>query len=311
VPNRVFLSFNAEEKNGYRSGVISEENLALNYVARVRHVEGALIVEIEDVLWKTLPNVLLRRPPSWAAMQHPTAATATQSPDPSPSRVEEVTSARPQSSGSGFLVSRSGIVATNYHVIEGSNRIYVTLPAVGRMLEADVLAADSRNDLALLKIRDFPSGSFSDYLPFAIKSSSGLQVGSRVFTIGFPLSDFLGVKPKFTDGTVSAITGYLDDPRLIQMTASIQPGSSGGPLFNASGEVVGVVVASANSKLVYEAMGVMPQNVNFAIKSDYLLSLLYSERIRPEQEFTAMKWTGSMEDLVDLLTRYSAKITVE
>ena len=122
---------------------------------------------------------------------------------------------------------------------------------------------------------------------------------------------FLGNKPKFSDGTISAITGPQDDPRLIQMNASIQPGNSGGPLFNTSGQIVGVVVASANAKVFFEELGVIPQNINFAVKSDYLLSLLFSEKMKIDSEFDGSEWKGSVEELAEILTKFCARISVE
>ena len=95
------------------------------------------------------------------------------------------------------------------------------------------------------------------------------------------------------------------------MNASIQPGNSGGPLFNTSGQIVGVVVASANAKVFFEELGVIPQNINFAVKSDYLLSLLFSEKMKIDSEFDGSEWKGSVEELAEILTKFCARISVE
>lgn len=309
---QLFLTFEVDEKDGVRSGLISEDNLAINYLAKVRQVDDTLVIDVVDSIWKSLPSVVLRRPAGWVSLSpQPVAHEQPKSPKPPESASSGNEKNSETSSGSGFLVTRSGVVATNFHVIDGATKIYVTLPGIGTRMEADVLASDQRNDLALLKIRAFPSEKLDGKLPFYIKGTQSVQVGAKVFTIGYPLSVFLGSKPKFSDGTVSSITGPLDDPRLIQMSASIQPGNSGGPLFNTLGEVVGIVVASANARIFYEELGVIPQNVNFAVKSDYLLSLLYSEKIRVDQEFEASKWNGSLEELAERLTRFCARISVE
>ena len=105
---------------------------------------------------------------------------------------------------------------------------------------------------------------------YGYRSSTDIRVGTEVHAIGFPLSGVLGSRPRFTTGTISADVGISDDPRLVQTTASIQPGNSGGPLVDAFGQIIGVVVSTLNSELFLERTGSVPQNVNFAIKIDYL-----------------------------------------
>jgi S1-C subfamily serine protease len=84
----------------------------------------------------------------------------------------------------------------------------------------------------------------------------------------------LGSNPKFSEGVVSSKSGLQDDPRSLQISAQVQPGSSGSPLFDPDGNIVGVVVATLDPAGVYHADSAIPQNVNFAIKADYLLNLL-------------------------------------
>lgn len=309
---RLFLSMDLEPKGSQRSGLASEESLAINYAAKVRVQDGSLIVDLEDIFWKNLPPVVLARPTGWNPSVVPSqSAERRVASVPSASKAEPEADVVARSSGSGFLVSRNGVVATNYHVIEGAKRILVSLPDFAPGLEADVLAVDSRNDLALVKIRLFPKHLFEDRLPYTIRSTQAVQAGARVFTIGYPLSSFLGSKPKFSDGSISSVTGPSDDPRLLQMTASIQPGNSGGPLFNNTGDIVGVVVASANAKVFFEELGVIPQNVNFAVKSDLLLGLLFSEKIRPEIEGKQNGTGASLEEIAEKLSRYCARLTIE
>lgn len=99
-------------------------------------------------------------------------------------------------------------------------------------------------------------------------------LGAHVFTIGFPHPDVLGTQAKLTDGLISASTGIGNDPRLFQISVPVQAGNSGGPLLNSNGEVVGIVSAKLNSLALLSATGDLPQNVNYAIKSAYLQSLL-------------------------------------
>lgn len=93
-------------------------------------------------------------------------------------------------------------------------------------------------------------------------------------TIGYPLQSILGSNPKFSEGVVASGTGFQDDPRSLQISAEIEPGSSGGPLFNSEGDIVGIVVATLDAAKLYAVAGAFPQNVNWAIKSDYLLNLI-------------------------------------
>jgi S1-C subfamily serine protease len=83
----------------------------------------------------------------------------------------------------------------------------------------------------------------------------------------------LGTNPKFSEGAIAGKSGLQDDPRWFQISAAIQPGSSGSPLFDDDGNIVGVVVASLDAAKAFQLTNAIPQNVNWAIKSDYLLSL--------------------------------------
>jgi S1-C subfamily serine protease len=309
TPRRMFISMDVDAKDGVRNGLVSEENMSIVYSARVRTTEDAIVIQLEDAIWKTLPPVILRRPQGWA--RAPSVKGSHEGAGSAPASRSEEQPVVSRASGSGFLVSSTGIVATNFHVIEDAKVIRVSLPEIGNEMPASVLATDPRNDLALVRIDNFPSGKVGKKLPYAVTTTQAVQPGARVFTIGYPLSQFLGSKPKFSDGSVSAITGPLDDPRLLQVSASIQPGNSGGPLFSADGNIIGVVVASANAKVFFETLGIVPQNVNFAVKSEHLLSLLFSERIRMDVEAGASKPGASPEQIAENVLRYCAYISIE
>ena len=111
-------------------------------------------------------------------------------------------------------------------------------------------------------------------IPFVISTSSKTKLGEDVFTLGFPLGEILGKSSKFSSGKINSLFGIQDDPRVYQISNPIQPGNSGGPLFNSNGEFIGIVFSSLNAKFFYENSDIIPQNVNFAIKSDYLLNLI-------------------------------------
>ena len=142
---------------------------------------------------------------------------------------EDASPTRPEfSTGTGFAVSGDGLILTNQHVIDGCRVI-----TIGGMGIAELIAEDHDDDLALLKGDGHPS-------PVAFRSAS-VERGETVFASGYPLGGELG--RHFTDGIVSSITGPENDTRYLQFTAPIQPGNSGGPLLDDSGNVVGVIVA--------------------------------------------------------------------
>jgi serine protease Do len=148
-------------------------------------------------------------------------------------------------SGSGFLVSASGLILTNNHVISGSNTLAVSL-ADGRNFTGTVVSADATHDLALVQIK--ASG-----LPYlALGDSSTIQIGQLVIAIGNPLGSFAdSVTQGIVSGdnrsiTVSDTTGGGEAlSGLIQTDAAINPGNSGGPLLDVNGQVIGVVTASS------------------------------------------------------------------
>ncbi len=150
---------------------------------------------------------------------------------------------RRRSSGSGVILDASGYVMTNYHVVQGARRVQVVLASRpqgasivrprGKTLDATVVGVDEETDLALLKV----SGAVLSPLPLG--DSDALRPGQLVFAFGSPL----GLDNTVTMGVVSAVGRQLeaDDPMVyIQTDAPINPGSSGGPLVDATGKVVGI-----------------------------------------------------------------------
>ena len=151
---------------------------------------------------------------------------------------------------------------------------------------AKLIREDKYNDLALLKI----SGSFS---PLSFSSKRSAQMGQELFTIGFPNPILQGISAKLTKGTVASLTGIQDDLRLYQISVPVQPGNSGGPLLDLSGNILGVIVAILDAKTAFDISGSLPQNVNYAVKGAYAQALLgtlpeVSEKLSPpyrEQPF--------------------------
>ncbi len=182
---------------------------------------------------------------------------------------------RAAASGSGFIVAE-GRVLTNNHVVEGCQRMSARNAAGGRVA-AGVLATDARRDLAVLSV---PPG-FGPALVF--RDGPAVQRGESVVVYGFPLSGVLSSGPSLTTGDVSALSGLRDNPLHFTITAPVQPGNSGGPLLDAQGHVIGVVVAKLNAARIAQITGGdIPQNVNFAIKGPEAASFLSSHGVPPQ-----------------------------
>lgn len=173
--------------------------------------------------------------------------------------------------GTGFAISPKGYLVTCHHVVREAERVVVHVG--GGYLEASIVALDPRNDLAILKVEQWP-GRF-----LGLSSSSEVTHASEVLAAGFPDPSVLGINPKISTGIVNALSGVRDDPRYIQISAPVQPGNSGGPLLSSSGRVVGVVAAGLNSIDRMENGGYLPQSVNYAIKTDLIFPLLRSVSI--------------------------------
>jgi serine protease Do len=185
------------------------------------------------------------------------------------------TEAKSVSSGSGFLVNAEGLVATNWHVVTDAKNVTVSLPNWNASVPANVVLKDKVNDLALLQITDKAKlANKCSALPYQLGSSQTIGLGEHVSTIGYPLTTMLGSNPKFSEGVVSSKSGVQDDPRWLQISAQVEPGSSGGPLFDSDGNIVGIVVATLDAGVVFQNVRALPQNVNFAVKADYLRNLI-------------------------------------
>lgn len=180
----------------------------------------------------------------------------------------------PVSFGTGFMVSK-GYLVTNYHVIDDAESISAYFPALGKEYEARMVGMDRRNDLALIRL-DAADEELSRFgpIPYRLSNISSPREGQPIFTMGFPLGVDTGKTHKVTTGVISSLTGMNGEPGRMQITSPIQPGSSGGPLFDREGRVVGIVVASVNEKKYFEKQGFMPQNMNFAVKGCHLDALL-------------------------------------
>ena len=167
--------------------------------------------------------------------------------------------------GSGFAL-KDGYVVTNHHVIENAKSIKIRgiKGDFSQSYNASVAISDKNNDIALIKINDSNFQGFGN-IPYAIASTTS-EVGEDVFVLGYPLTATMGDEIKYTTGVISSKTGFQGDISLYQISAPIQPGNSGGPLFDSKGNIIGIV-SSKHSEA---------ENVGYAIKSLFLKSLIES-----------------------------------
>ncbi len=162
--------------------------------------------------------------------------------------------------GSGFIYDRNGHIVTNAHVVNGANQIYITFND-GYVAEARLVAQDNYSDLAVLKV----DTSVNRLIPLELADSDNVQVGQRAIAIGNPW----GLQGSMTVGIVSAVGRQLDsaelidasalpgfqNPRIIQIDATLSPGNSGGPLLNSKGQVIGVNTAIRTTSGNFEGVG--------------------------------------------------------
>lgn len=189
---------------------------------------------------------------------------------------EQTNEAKPRDQhrfGTGFFVSDNGYIVTNNHVVAGCRTL---ASRNGRNLQ--IVARDPNVDLALLKSDVFPSSIA------VFRGGAPPKLGEEVVVFGFPLPGVLSSGGNVTTGVLSATSGLRDDVRFIQMTAPVQPGNSGGPVFDTSGHVIGVVVSKLDVIQVAQLTGDVAQNVNFAVHWAAVRSFLDEQGVRYQRE---------------------------
>ena len=193
--------------------------------------------------------------------------TADETPAPKPDSAHS--SLDRESTGSGFRISARGHILTNAHVVRGCTEVRVPPAGVVR-----VMAREDSTDLALLRSLEKVDRAIARF-----RQGRGIRPGASVLVTGYPLRGLLASEANVSTGTVSALAGPGDDRRLIQITAPVQPGNSGGPVLDAAGNVVGVVVSKLDAIRVARATGDIPQNVNFAIGAGAARAFLDAEGV--------------------------------
>jgi len=186
---------------------------------------------------------------------------------------------RPQATGTALFITDDGYLLTCAHVVSlpepktadafldarPVTRIEVTV--AGKTYSAKLVKTDKANDVAVLKI----SGTFE---ALSLAASRAVKLGDTICTIGFPNTELQGVEPKFTTGEINSLAGIQDDPRQFQISVPVQPGNSGGPLLDSSGNVIGLISARLKDITTLKLTGSLPQNVNYALKSSFISAFL-------------------------------------
>jgi S1-C subfamily serine protease len=167
-------------------------------------------------------------------------------------------------------ITSEGHIITNSHVVACSEIRVGT--GEGNFETGRLVAKDTANDFALLKVNAKPTRLGA--LRF------GVRLGEHVEAFGYPLSQVLATSGNFTTGNVTALAGIADDTRFSQISAPVQPGNSGGPLLDESGNLVGIVSSKLNFLSEIKTQGDIPENVNFAIKASVAANFLQDNSIK-------------------------------
>jgi S1-C subfamily serine protease len=203
------------------------------------------------------------------------------------------------SSGTGFFVTAKEIL-TNNHVIKdcGSNPIMVSYPE-RRPERAYISGQDDTNDLVILHT-ELANASVASF-------RLALRLGEPVATYGFPLAGLLSSSGNFTLGNITSLTGLGDDTRVLQTSAPIQPGNSGGPLLDMTGSVVGVTEFQLDAIKMIQIASNVPQNVYFAIQTAIVINFLVIKGISPT---LAEKGRKALEpaDVADLAKAFTVQV---
>ena len=168
---------------------------------------------------------------------------------------------------SGILLGRGQYVLTNRHVIE-EGAYFAVKNALGHVSKARVVKVSAQDDLALLELEQpFPSNQ-----AVATNEISSAKPGGQIYSMGYPLWYLLGTEtPSITNGLVSKNSGMNDDPKMFQITAKINKGNSGGPVFDRFGNLIGLTTAKLDTEALRQSEGVDPEGVNFIYQSREIL----------------------------------------
>jgi hypothetical protein len=201
--------------------------------------------------------------------------------------------------GTAFIVSTEGHAVTNHHVVSGCKELRVQ----GRSDSIQMITRDEVSDLALLKMPGVSRATAA-----LAPDPASLRQGQDIVVFGFPLDSVLSSGGNLTPGVVSAITGLGNNSNQIQITAPIQPGSSGSPVMDKKGYVVGVVSMKLSDSVMAKATGSLPQNVNFAISGQTLKAFLDANRVPYKTGGSFFSREKSLADLGDEARKWTTVV---
>ena len=207
----------------------------------------------------------------------------------------------PVATGTAFIVNGNGEAVTAYHVV--SDCLAVTLNQRGTPVRARVIASDADRDLAVVS-----TGARAASHAVFIDGDAHARLGEDIITIGYPLSTVLSSKPNLTTGNVSALAGLHDDEQVMQLTAPVQPGSSGSPVLSRQGLLYGVVLGKLDAVKVARVTGDIPQNVNFALKSGPTVDFLKRSHVSFESRAATGAASKDTPDIADEASSYTVQL---
>ena len=175
--------------------------------------------------------------------------------------------------GTGFVINKYYVV-TAEHVLEDCNA--VSIRHGNQEIDAQTVAGDVSNDLGLIRLQK-PIGNTAK-----LRGGNRIRLGEMVANYGYPLFGQLSTSATITEGNINNLSGAGNDSTVLQFDAPTQPGNSGGPLLDSSGNVVGVAIKILSKKYA-DATGHIAQNVNFAVKSNIVENFLQSNKVPYEK----------------------------
>jgi S1-C subfamily serine protease len=224
------------------------------------------------------------------------AAAPAPPPEPAPKKATFV------ASGTGIAVTKDGYIITNNHVIASCiGDVHGNL--TGQPAEKlRVVSTDEANDLALLKAP-------IQFQGHAVVRAASIRPGDGIIVIGYPYQQVLSSEFAVTTGIISSLGGIGNDSRYLQISAAVQPGNSGGPLLDESGDLVGVVSEKLDVVQMLHLTGSIPENVNFAIKTGALRDFLDKNAVSYDIAMPAAE--RKVADIADRARSYTLHISCQ
>ena len=219
-----------------------------------------------------------------------------------PSSTDNISNSHSESSssGTGYAISSNGYIVTNHHVTNGASSIKIRGVSgdFSKTYNAKVIIEDKNNDLSIIKIDD-PSFISLGTIPYVIANRAS-DVGSSVFVLGYPLRATMGDEVKLTNGIISSKSGFQGDVTSYQITVPVQPGNSGGPLFDDKGNIIGIINAKHFGA----------ENASYAIKASYLMNLIDLMQTPPKLQTVSTVVGKPLTEQVKILKKFTYIIEI-